>query len=229
MLHTLFFLAMMQGDASPTLTAPEILERMVQADNDRLAALAGYSGVRHYRFENKKSGKTAEMIVRISCGSDGAKTFEVVSESGSGFVRRHIIEKMIEAETESGQKGERKESRIIPENYNFRLIGMENADGRSNYVLEIDPKNPSKFSIRGRIWVDAQDFAIARIEGQPAKNPSFWIRSVKVEQRYGRTGRFWLPALNHSVAQARIFGPTEVVIEYSDYKTNIREAHARAF
>jgi hypothetical protein len=119
-------------------------------------------------------------------------------------------------------------SRIVPDNYEFRLIGMEDSDGRSSYVLEINPKKPTKFAIRGRIWVDAQDFAIARVEGQPAKNPSFWIRSVKVEQRYGRTGQFWLPTLNHSVAQARIFGSTEVVIEYSDYKTNVRAAHARA-
>jgi len=227
MLPTLFLLAVMQGDPSPSLTAPEIVERMVQADNDRLAALAGYSGVRHYRFENKKSGKTAEVTVRMSCGSDGIKTFEVVSESGSGFVRSHILHKMIEAETESSEKGERKDSRIIPENYEFRLVGMEDSDGRPSYVLEIDPKKPSKFSIRGRIWVDAQDFAIARIEGRPARNPSFWIRSAKVEQRYGRTGQFWLPALNHSVAQARIFGSTEVVIEYSDYSTSVREARAR--
>jgi hypothetical protein len=27
---------------------------MVQADNDRVAALAGYSGVRRYRFDNQK-------------------------------------------------------------------------------------------------------------------------------------------------------------------------------
>ena len=227
MLPTLFYLTMMQGGSSPSLTTPEIVDRLVQADNDRLAALAGYSGVRHYRFENKKTGKSAEMTVRMSCGSDGIKTLEVVSESGSGFVRRHIIGKMIEAETESSQKGDRKESRIVPDNYEFRLIGMEDSDGRSSYVLEINPKKPTKFAIRGRIWVDAQDFAIARVEGQPAKNPSFWIRSVKVEQRYLRTGQFWLPALNHSVAQARIFGSTEAVIEYSDYKTSVREAHAR--
>ena len=228
MLPTLFLLAMMPGDSPASLAAPEVLERMVQADNDRMAALAGYSGVRRYRFENKKSGKTAEMTVRMSCGSDGVKKFQVVSESGSGFVRSHIIHKMIEAETESSQKGERKESRIIPENYAFRLIGMEDSDGRSSYVLEIDPKKPSKFAMRGRIWVDAQDFAIARIEGQPAKNPSFWIRSVKVEQRYARTGQFWLPARNHSVAQAKIFGSTEVVIEYSEYNTISREPRARA-
>ncbi|MGA2592234.1 MAG: hypothetical protein ABSH32_20170 [Bryobacteraceae bacterium] len=218
----------MQGSTPPSLTAPEVLERMVQADNDRVAALAGYSGVRHYRFENKKSNKHAELTVRMSCGSDGVKTFEVVGESGSGFVRTYILRKMIEAEAESSQKGERKENRIIPENYDFRLIGTEALDGRDSYVLEINPKKPTKFSIRGRIWVDAQDFAIAQVEGQPAKNPSFWIRSVKVVQRYGRTDQFWLPALNHSVAQARIFGATEVVIEYSDYKTNVRQVQARA-
>ena len=228
MLPSLFFLAMMQGSTPPSLTAPQILERMVQADNDRVAALAGYSGVRHYRFDNRKSNKHAELTVRMSCGNDGVKTFEVVDENGSGFVRNYILRKMIEAEVESSQNGERKETRIIPENYDFRLVGTEALDGRDSYVLEINPKKATKFSIRGRIWVDAQDFAIARIQGQPAKNPSFWIRSVQVVQRYGRTDQLWLPALNHSVAQARVFGATEVVIEYSDYKTNVRQVQARA-
>ena len=227
-LPTFFLVALMQAGSPPPLTTPEILEHMMQADKDRLTALAGYSGERHYRFENKKFNKQAEMTVRMSCGSDGVKKFEVVSETGSGFVRSHIIRKMIEAEEESSQKGEHKESKITPDNYEFRLIGTERLDGRDSYVLEITPKKPTKFSIRGRIWVDAEDFAIARIEGQPGKNPSMWIRSVQIEQRYGRNGQFWLPSLNHSVAQARIFGATEVVIEYSDYKTNVREPQARA-
>jgi len=227
-LPAVYFLTMMQAGAPPALTAAEILEHMMQSDKDRLTALAGYSGERHYRFENKKSNKQAEMTVRMSCGSDGVKTFEVVSESGSGFVRNHIIRKMVEAEEEASQKGERKESKIIPENYAFRLVGTEALEGRDSYVLEITPKKPTKFSIRGRIWVDAEDFAIARVEGQPGKNPSIWIRSVQIEQRYRRNGQFWLPSLNHSVAQARIFGATEVVIEYSDYKTNVREPQAHA-
>jgi len=225
-LATVLLLAMEIG--SPTSpSASQILDRMMQADSARLAALAGYSGMRHYRFENKKYNKRAEMTVRMSCGGDGVKKFEVVEETGSGFVRNHIIRKMIEAEEESSQKGERKESRIIPENYEFHLLGKEVSEGRDSYVLEISPKKPTKFTIRGRIWVDAEDFAIARIEGEPAKNPSFWIRSVKVEQRYGRNDHFWLPARNHSVAQARVFGTTEVVIEYSGYKTNVRDAQAR--
>ena len=221
-LTSMLFLAMVETSSPTSMTVPEILDRMMQADTRRLTALAGYSGVRHYRFENKKSNKRAEMTVRMSCDGDGIKKFEVVEETGSGFVRNHIIRKMIEAEEESSQKGERKDSRIIPDNYDFHLVGRQVWDGRDSYVLEISPKKPTKFTIRGRIWVDAEDFAIARIEGEPAKNPSFWIRSVKVEQRYGRNDQFWLPARNHSVAQARVFGATEVVIEYSEYKTTVR-------
>jgi len=221
-LPTVLLLAIVPGGPVPSLTADEILERMVQADHDRLGALAGYSAVRHYRFNNRNYKKHAEMTVRMSCGSDGTKTFEVVTESGSGFVRNHILRKMIEAEEESSQKGERKESRIIPDNYDFRLVGTDVSEGRDSYVLEITPKKPTEFAICGRIWVDAEDFAIARILGQPAKNPSFWIRSALVEQRYERTGQFWLPVLNHSTAEARVFGSTELVIDYSDYKTSVR-------
>ena len=105
MLPTLFFLATMQGSTPPSLTAPEILERMVQADNGRTAALAGYSGVRRYRFDNLKSGKHAELTVRMSRGSDGVKTFEIVAETGSGFVRDHILRKMIEAEVDPARRG----------------------------------------------------------------------------------------------------------------------------
>jgi len=226
LLPTLLLVAIAQPGAPP-LTAPEILQRVVQADKDRLTALAGYSVVQHYRFGNTESGKTAEMTVRMSCSPDGVKTSEILSESGSAFVRSHILRKMIEAETEASLKGERRENRFSPENYESRLIRTEIWEGRESYVLEVNPRKPSKFSIRGRIWVDAADFAIARIEGQPARSPSFWVRSATVDLRYGRTGRFWLPYLNRSVAQARIFGFTEVVIEYSDYRTSLRQEEAR--
>ena len=227
MLHTLVLLAVMEGAPAP-LSTPAIVERLVQADNDRLAALGGYTGVRHYRFENKKYNKRAELTARIACDSAGVKKFEVISESGNGFVRNHILHKMMDAEEEASQKGERQDTRIIPANYDFRLIGMETLDGHDNYVLEVNPKKPNKFLIRGRIWVDAGDFAITRVEGQPAKNPSFWIRSVQVVQRYERNGKFWLPASNQSVAQARVFGTTEVVIEYSEYATSVRDAQGHS-
>lgn len=217
---TVLLLAMIQGALTPapaSLTTGEILDRMVQAETQRQAAFSGYTGVRRYRFENKKTGKRAEVMVRITCDPNGAKTFAVTSESGSGFVRNHIIRKMIDAEADASIKGEHEQTRILPQNYTFMLIGTEEAAGKTAYVLEIVPKSKSQYTVRGRIWVDAEDFAITRLEGSPAKNPSFWIRSVKVVHRYDRFGRFWLPVSNQSRADVRIFGATDVGIEYSDY------------
>ncbi|HVY91716.1 MAG TPA: hypothetical protein VHA14_03165, partial [Bryobacteraceae bacterium] len=65
MLIGLVFLANMAG-APPPLSAPEIVERMVRADDERLAALSGYTGTRRYRFENKRFKKHAEMTVRVA-------------------------------------------------------------------------------------------------------------------------------------------------------------------
>lgn len=227
MLHTLLLLTVMEGASPAPLTTPEIVNRMLEADKDRLAALAGYTGMRRYHFENARVNKKADMTVRITCNEAGVKTFEVVSEDGAGIIRNRVLRKMIEAEAEASQKGEREQTRIIPANYEFRLVGTEISDGRSSYVLEITPKTKNKFLIEGRIWVDVKDYAITRVEGRPAKNPSFWIRSVHVVQQYGRTGPFWLPKLNESNAQAKIFGATNVSIEYFDYVPTVRAAQAQ--
>lgn len=203
-------------DMSP-LTVDQIVGRLVQADENSVAALGGYTGKRRYRFENKRVKKRAEVVVQLRCANDGTKTFEVVSESGSAFVRSRILRKMIEAETKSNRKDEREQSRILPANYDFRLIGTDVSEGRPAYLLDLIPKTKNKYLIQGRVWVDAEDYAITRIEGTPAKNPSFWIKSVKVVHQYGKTGRFWLPVMNSSWAEARIFGPTDVTIDYYDY------------
>lgn len=216
-------LAMIQETATSApmpLTVTEIVDHMVQADNARMAVFSGYTGMRRYNFENNKVKKHAEMTVRVVCDQTGAKTFEVVSESGSGFVRSHIIRRMIDAEREASEKAEHEQTRIIPQNYDFRLLGTAETEGRLSYVLEISPKTKNQFMIRGRIWVDAVDFAITRLEGSPAKNPSIWIRSVHVVHRYDRIGEFWLPVTNKSRAEARIFGTNDVGIEYFDYLIN---------
>jgi hypothetical protein len=228
-LYTLLLLAAADTTPAPApRTAADIVARMVEADNSRLADLSGYTGTRRYRFENKRFNKRAEMTVRVACDPSGVKTFEVISEEGPGVVRNRILRKMLEAETEASKSGEKQQTRMIPQNYSFRLLGAENLNGRQSYVLEVSPLTKNKFLIRGRIWVDAVDFAISRVEGTPAQNPSFWIRSVQVTQRYERVGRFWLPAANDSRAEARIFGTTEVSIEYFDYVTRDRTAQARS-
>ena len=67
---------------------------------------------------------------------------------------------------------------------------------RASYVLEITPQRKESYLFRGRIWVDAEDYALVRAEGNPAKNPSFWTRKSHFVRRYEKHGQFWLPSMN---------------------------------
>ena len=87
-------------------------------------------------------------------------------------------------------------------------------------MIQVLPKREDKYLFEGRIWVDAEDFAVVRVEGKPAKNPSFWTRSVHFVQQYHKSGTFWFPLSTESVTEARIFGKTEVTISYFDYQPN---------
>jgi hypothetical protein len=132
-------------------------------------------------------------------------------------VRSHVFPRLLEGESEASLPGIRERSRITPENYSFEMAGKEYINQRPAYVLAITPKTQNKYLIEGKIWVDAEEFAIARIEGKPAKNPSFWIKSIHFVHTYQRSGSLWLPASDHSVTDVRILGSNELTIEYFDY------------
>jgi outer membrane lipoprotein-sorting protein len=202
------------------LTAEQIVERMVQMDAWRTATLQSYTVMRRYVLDNNRFHKHAEMEVRMKYTYPGRKKFEVISEKGSGAVRKRVFRRMIEAEIEGAQDQARNQTRIIPANYEFRLVGTEVEDGQPCYVLEANPKTDNTLLFRGKVWVDAKDFAVVRIEGSPAKNPSFWTRKIHFVHRYQKVGPFWLPASNRSKTDVLIFGPTELVVEYLDYRVN---------
>ena len=201
-------------------TADEVVAKLVAHDDERKAALHGYTASRRYVLENRARHKRAEMLVRMLCREDGSKEFEVVSASGWGGARKHVFPRLLEAESDAARPDLRERSRITPENYTFAMAGTEDVGGRLAYVMSIDPKTQNKYLARGRIWVDADDYAIIRVEGQPAKNPSFWFKSVHFVHDYNKSGPFWFPASDRSVTDVRIFGATEMTIEYFDYAPN---------
>lgn len=82
----------------------------------------------------------------------------------------------------------------------------------------MEPRTKDKFLYRGRIWVDAKDFAVVRPEAEPAKNPSFWTKTAEIAQMYMKVSDFWLPACNHSVTAIRVGGHAELTIDYKDYE-----------
>lgn len=209
-----------RAQVPPILYADEVVAKLTDHNGQREKMGGGYTGRRRYVFENHTWNKRAEMLVAAKCDSDGTKHFDNVSEEGWNPANKHVLRKMLESEAETSQPQVRPTTSLTPQNYHFQMLGSDLVDARPTYVIRVLPKRHDKYLFEGRIWVDAQDFALVRAEGKPAKNPSFWTRSVNFVQQYHKSGTFWFPSSTKSVSEARLFGKTEVSISYFDYQPN---------
>jgi hypothetical protein len=207
--------------AQSTPSADEIVRRMVESDQHRAESLPAYTGIRRYTLDNERFKKHAEMTVRVTCARGGAKTFEILSESGPKPIRSLVLHKMLDAEADASRATERGQTLFRPDNYSFRLEGSEPVNGRPAYVLAIEPKTGNRYLTRGRIWIDSAEFFVVKVEGSPAKNPSVWTSQVSYVHLYEKTGGFWLPRSNRSRSEVRIFGPTAISIDYTSYQFEI--------
>lgn len=219
----LSFVAIINGNAAEcartTLNAPiaplaDIIGGLKRA-YDRMPC--EYTGVRHYTLRNKRFGKSAEMSVLVTYRRREGKSFKVLESRGSEDIQRRVFQKLLDAEIEASQTT-RWNARVTPENYDFRMVGIERLDDRCCYVVHISPKAKSKYLIEGEIWVDATDYGIVRMEGRPSESISFWIGKPHIDQKFERVGEFWLASHNRSTANSRLLGASELNIEYGPYQ-----------
>jgi len=211
------------SDSAQLPTAEEIVTQLNAHDLQRQASIEGYVGTRRYIFENHHFQRHAEMVVQVQCDSDGTKHFDVVSEEGWNAANKHVLSKMVESEAETSLPEARNKTRLNLENYNFEVLGTELITDRMSYVLEVTPKRKDKYLFQGRIWVDVEDYALVRAEGNPARSPSFWIKNTHFVQTYGKSGFLWFPVSTQSVTEARIFGTTDVSVRYFDYTPKVTQ------
>jgi hypothetical protein len=215
--------AQKSAETSPqpgSLSVEQVVTNLEQRNAQRAAALEEFEGKRIYRMEYRgfPGDKDAEMIVKVSFHAPNSKEFTVVSQTGSRFVIEHVFKKLLEGEQEATTSDNRNDTALTRKNYDFELAGYETNPGGGQYVLKLLPRSKNRFLYRGRVWVDAKDFAVVRIEAEPGRNPSFWIKKTAIAHRYMKVSDFWLPAENHTESFARLGGKATLSIKYQDYK-----------
>jgi hypothetical protein len=211
--------AQAQNTKSPS--AEEIVARMLVRNGERQAALDHYASVRTYRVEYTGTGgyHEAELVVDAEYSAPDQKKFTVVSELGSKLICEKVLRRLVESEQEAGQAANRMQTALSLENYHVDLVGEDQIDGVRAWVLKVSPKVNNKFTYRGRVWVSMDDYAVMRVLGEPAKNPSWWINRASFDSRYVRRGEFWLPGRNVSTSHVRIGGEATLTIDYGTYQT----------
>jgi len=202
------------------LSAEEIVGNLERRNLERSRALAAYKGTRTYRLEYHgfPGPRAAEIVVDVNYDAPDKKEFTIRSENGSQLLIERIFRRMLQSEKEAARADNQKAVALNRDNYTFSLVGQETTSSGLAYVLSVEPRTQNKLLYRGRIWVDATDFAVVRIEGEPAKNPSFWIKETRIEQEYTKVGDFWLPRSNRSTTAVRLGGHAQFTIDYVDYR-----------
>lgn len=205
---------------SSPLPVDQVARKLDERNAQRAAALDRFNGTRVYKMEYRgfPGNRDAEMVVNVTFQAPQSKEFTIVSQTGSKFIIDHVFKKLIESEQDAASEENRRRSALTTENYDFSFAAYEAMPEGSQYVLNLLPRNNNKYLYRGKIWVDAKDFAVVRIEAEPARNPSLWIRKTEVKHKYVKVGDFWLPAENHTESWLRMGGKAILSIEYKDYR-----------
>ena len=213
-------LAAGQAAVPPTsLTADQVMARVEAMNEWRAAKLQSYSSVRTYRLVmHGLLSRKAEMVVRADYRAPNTKEFTVISESGSTVVRERVFRRLLQEELDAMAPRKQKHFALTEENYRFKLVKHYRTDSDEFYVLKAEPKTKNKLLFAGRIWVDTADFAVTKVDGQPAVNPSWWTPRTNFSRIYEHIGEFWLPESNRSVTRVRIFGTAVMTITYRDYQ-----------
>lgn len=208
------------SSVTETTTGDLVFAKLVESNHRRESRLEQYSVRGTYRVENAKGEMSAESQVLLRYRAPGTKEFKIISEKGSGLIRSRVFKPLMEVEVETASVRNRNDSSITPNNYTFELLGEEDVNGYHCFVVQAIPKRAAKYLFKGKVWIHAEEFAVVQIEGQPAVNPSVWIKRMDFVRRYQKVGEFWLPLKNQSITRVRIFGKNTMTTDYDDYQIN---------
>lgn len=155
------------------------------------------------------------MDVRTELTADGAFTFTVLAEGGSGSIRRRALRPILEGERDLSMRGELGRSALTADNYALTDVDVV-APGLAR--IAITPLRRDRLLVDGAVFVTEDTADLVRIEGRLARNLSFWTTRVDVVRTYGRVAGVRVPLRVDTVAHVRIAGPSTMSMTYQ-YET----------
>jgi len=226
------FLALAGAPPSLSQSAPvgeqqeDVIARMEQTNAQRQASLSSYQSRRRYYATNPRLRRKAYLVVEARFEAPDGKRFRVVERGGSQSVERRVFVPLLETEQANARSPAREVVEICRRNYTFAYLEYDTAVGA--HVFQAEPRTVNKYLFRGKIWINPHDFAIQRIEGEPAQRPSFWVRRTHFVHDYAKFGDFWFPVHNRTEVELRLFGRSTMGIDYFDYDWQPRPESARS-
>jgi hypothetical protein len=213
-----------QSNATPE-TYQEVIQKMEERNAKSQEALRLTRSRRRYFAANPRLRHQAYLVVEARFEAPEEESFRVIERSGSASIDQRVFLPLLEAERANARSPAREAVEICRRNYSFTFESFDHT--AQVYVFGAAPRTNNKYLFRGRIWVDAEDFAIKRVEGEPAQRPSFWVLKTHFVHEYGKFGDFWFPVRHRTEVELRLLGHSTLSIDYFDYQWQLPAEQAR--
>lgn len=214
---------MVAAAQSPQVDVGTIVSRMEQAAQENRSHYRPYIVTREYRmYGSDEQQPKSEVTAEISFVPPTRKDFRITDSNGSsrgeGIVR-HILEDESKAAATGAAPGA-----ITSENYDFQWQGEDVLNGRPCFILIMHPKRAEKSLINGTAWVDKATYLVRRVDGEMAKMPSWWLKSVHVTLDFDQVDGMWLQERTRAVADIRMVGRHVLTSEAIRFQSGSTEA-----
>ena len=218
------------AQTSGQLTLQDIVSRMQTAEAAE-ESRPGYSLLREYSLSGADpNAATSQVLAEVDYTPPSSKQYTIRKVEGNDSGAR-IVRRVLDHEAHMAKDSVR--SDFCAGNYDFALLGQETLNGRQVYVLQLSPKHSTIELLRGKAWVDADNFLVVKVDGEPAKNPSWWVKDLRIVIDYGRADGVWLPLATRATANLRLLGThtltsKDVEVHTVGENAKLSPAHSRA-
>jgi hypothetical protein len=205
------------------------LEAIIQSmQKAQVATLpkAAYQVIREYRlFGTTNSKANSEVVAEVNFKPPAFKDYRIQKSYGSSRGQqlvRQVLDHEVEATTN------RASSAINTDNYSFDYVGEAVLDGQACYILGLKPKRKETDLISGEAWIDKHSFFVRQIEGELEKNPSWWLKQVRIKVSFANFQGSWVQTKMEANADVRIVGTHTLTSHLVDYRREDQLAATRS-
>ncbi len=177
-----------------------------------------YTVTREYQLSAQGDQQpNSDVVAEVNVVPPASKDYTIVKAEGSDR-GASIVRKVLDHETQMAGHPELHE--LTARNYDFALLGRESLNGHDCYVLQLTPKREAVELVRGKAWIDANTYALQRIQGATAKAPSLWIKNLTITVDYGDINGVHVQTATRAVADVRFAGPHVLSSKELDVRTS---------
>jgi len=195
-----------------------LIARYTAAVRIQAAALRGVDTEMEITAKVPKLHRESQLRTLRRTSIEGQIRFETIASSGDNGVKREIIARYLDFESQSAPVNDSKSiGPVKPGLYKFRLKNTFERAGRIIHIFQIEPRKKAMGLFKGELWIDDETGMPLRESGQLVKTPSIVFKKIRFVREYEIREGISIPKRTMSTAETRLAGTVQLNICYRNF------------